>query len=59
LSEIFLILRSIPEEIRVNTMINIVFKLNGEEIKRSPDFCYLGSVVVEDGGAKSDVNVRI
>jgi hypothetical protein len=27
--------------------------------KRSPDFCYLGSVVAEDGGAKSDVNVRI
>jgi hypothetical protein len=36
-----------------------VFKLNGEEIKKSPDFCYLGSVVAEDGGAKSNVNVRI
>jgi hypothetical protein len=36
-----------------------VFKLNGEEIKRSPNFCYLGSVVAEVGGAKSDVNVRI
>jgi hypothetical protein len=36
-----------------------VFKLNGEEIKKSPDFCYLGSVVAEDGGAKSYVNVRI
>jgi hypothetical protein len=33
--------------------------LNREEIKKSPDFCYLGSVVAEDGGAKSDVNVRI
>jgi hypothetical protein len=33
--------------------------LNGEEIKKSPDFCYLGSVVAEDGGARSDVNVRI
>jgi hypothetical protein len=47
------------EEIRVNTIINRVFKLNGEEIKKSPDFCYLDSVVAEDGGAKSDVHVRI
>ena len=47
------------EEIRVNTIINRVFKLDEEEIKKSPDFCYLGSVVAEDGGAKSDVNVRI
>ena len=47
------------EQIRVNTIINIVFKLNGEEIKRSLDFCYLGSAVADDGGAKSDVNVRI
>jgi hypothetical protein len=36
-----------------------VFKLNGEDIKKSPDFCYLGSVVAEDGGATADVNVRI
>jgi hypothetical protein len=36
-----------------------VFKLNREEIKKSPDFCYLGSVEPEDGGARSDVNVRI
>ena len=47
------------KEIRVNTIINRVFKLNGEEIKKSADFCYLGSVVAEDGGARSDVNVRI
>jgi hypothetical protein len=47
------------EEIMVNTIINRVFKLNREEIQKSPDFCYLGSVVAEDGGAKSDVNVRI
>ena len=47
------------EEIRVNTIINRVLKLNGEEIKKSPDFRYLGSVVAEDGGARSDVNVRI
>jgi hypothetical protein len=36
-----------------------VFKLNGKEIKKSPDFCYLGTVVAEDGGARTDVNVRI
>jgi hypothetical protein len=47
------------EEIRVNAIINKVFQLNREEIKKSPNFCYLGSVVAEDGGARSDVNVRI
>ena len=47
------------EEIRVNTIINQVLRLNGEDIKRLPDFCYLGSVVAEDGGASTDVNVRI
>ena len=47
------------EEIRFNTIINKVFKLNGQEIKKSPDVRYLGSVVAEDGGARSDVNVRI
>ena len=47
------------EEIRVNTIINQVLKLNGEDIKRSSDFCYLGSVVAEDGGATTDVHVRI
>ena len=47
------------EEIRVNTITNRVFKLNGKDIKKSQDFCYLGSVVAEDGGARSDVDVRI
>ena len=47
------------EEIRVNTIIIQVLKLNGEDIKRSPEFCFLGSVVAEDGGASADVNVRI
>jgi hypothetical protein len=46
------------EEITVTTIINRVFKLNGEEIKNLPDFCYLGRVLAEDGGAKSDVNVN-
>jgi len=35
-----------------------VLRLNGENIKRSSDFCYLGSVVAEDSGASTDVNVR-
>jgi hypothetical protein len=47
------------EKIKVNTIINRVLKLNGEEIKRSPDICYFGSLVAEDGGVRSDVNVRI
>jgi hypothetical protein len=47
------------EEICDNTTVNKELRLNGEDIKRSPDFCYLGSVVAEDGGAKTDVNVRI
>ena len=33
--------------------------LNGEDIKRSSDFCYLGSIVTEDGGTRQEVNVRI
>ena len=47
------------EEIRVNTVINQGLRLNGEDITRSSDFSYLGSVVAEDGGANTDVHVRI
>ena len=47
------------EEIRVNTTIKQGLRLNGEDIKRSSDFCYLGSLVAEDGEASTDVNVRI
>jgi hypothetical protein len=46
------------EEIRVNAAVNQELRLNGEDIKRSSDFCYLGSVVAEDGGASTDVGVR-
>jgi hypothetical protein len=35
------------------------FKLNGEDIKRSFDFCYLGNVVDEDGEDSTDVNVTL
>ena len=37
------------EEIRLNTIINQVLRLNGEDIKRSSDFCSLVSVVVRPG----------
>jgi hypothetical protein len=47
------------EEICVNTTVNQELRLNGEDIKRSSDLRYLGSVVAEDGGARTDVNVRI
>jgi len=33
--------------------------LNGEDIKRSSDFCYLGSIVAENGGISRKVNARI
>ena len=34
-------------------------RLNGEDIKRSSDFCYLGSIVAENGGTSREVNARI
>jgi len=34
-------------------------RLNGEDIKRSSDFCYSGSIVAEDGGTSKEVNERI
>ena len=56
-SDIFI--QCIKCPIRVNTVINQGLRLNGEDITRSSDFCYLGSVVAEDGGANTDVHVRI
>ena len=38
------------EEIRVNTTVIQRLKLNGEDINRSSDFCYLGSIVAKNGG---------
>jgi hypothetical protein len=49
----------ILEEICVSAILNQGLRLNREDIKRSSDFYYLGSVVAEDGGASADVNVRI
>ena len=36
------------EEIHVNTVVNQGLKLNGEDIKSSSYFCYLGSIVTEN-----------
>ena len=47
------------EQIYVNTIVKQRRRLNGEEIKRSSDFCYLGSTVAEDGGTSREVNARI
>ena len=47
------------EEIRVNKIVNQGLRLNREDIKRSSEFCYLGSTVAENGGTCREVNVRI
>jgi hypothetical protein len=47
------------EEIRVNTTVKQRLKLNGEDNKRSSDFCYLGSIVAENGGTSREVSARI
>jgi len=47
------------EEIRVNNIVKQRLKLNGEDIKISSDFCYLGSIVAEDRGTSKEVNARI
>jgi len=47
------------EEIQVNTIVNKRLRLNGEDIKRSSDFCYMGSIVAKNGGTSREVNGRI
>jgi hypothetical protein len=47
------------EEIRVNTTVNQGLRLNGDDIKRSSDFRYLGSIVAENGGTGREVKARI
>jgi len=44
---------------RVNTIVKQRIRLNGKDIKKSSDFCYLCSIVAEDGGTSKEVNVRI
>ena len=47
------------EEIRVNTIVKQGLRLNGEDIKRSSDVCYLGSIVAENVGTSREVNAGI
>ena len=34
-------------------------RLNREDVKTSSDFCYLGSIVAENGGTSREVSARI
>jgi len=47
------------EEIRVNTTVNQGLRLNGQHIKRSSDFGYLGRIVAENGSTSREDNARI
>ena len=47
------------EEIRINTTAKQRLRLNGEDIKISSDFYYLGSIVAENGGTNREVGARI
>jgi len=47
------------EETWFNTIVKEGLRLIGDDIKRSSDFCYLGSIVVENGGTSREVNARI
>ena len=44
---------------QVKTSSQIIRNQNGEDIKRSLYFCYLGSIVNENEGTSREVNVRI
>jgi hypothetical protein len=50
---------STTEEIHVNTIVKQRLRLNGENIKRSSNFCYLGGIVAENGGTSIEVSARI
>ena len=38
---------------------NSPISLGGEDIETVEEFCYLGSVIITDGGADKDISVRI
>lgn len=44
---------------RINTSTNQTIKISEGDIQRTSDFCYLGSIMSENGGASKDVNTRI
>ena len=47
------------EELCVNTLVKQRLRVNGEDIKRSSDFYYLGSIVAENEGTSREVIARI
>jgi hypothetical protein len=47
------------EEIRINTKLKKAVTPENRDIKRVPNFTYLGSNVSEDGGAGKDIDIRI
>jgi hypothetical protein len=42
------------EEICVNTIVKQMLRLNGEDIERLSDFCYLCSILAENGGTSRE-----
>jgi hypothetical protein len=47
------------EDIRINTKLKKTITLENRDIKRVPNFTYLGSNMSEDGGAAKDIDIRI
>jgi hypothetical protein len=47
------------EEIRINIKLKKAITLENRDIKRAPNFTYLGSSVSEDGGTAKDIDIRI
>jgi hypothetical protein len=47
------------ELIQINIILKNAIMLENRDIKRVPNFTYLGSNVSEDGGAAKDIDIRI
>jgi hypothetical protein len=47
------------EEIRINTKLKKAITPENRDIKRAPNFTYLGCNVSEDGGAAKDIDIGI
>jgi hypothetical protein len=44
---------------RINGKTTAGFEIEGEPVEELDEFCYLGSMVTKDGGAETDVSIRI
>jgi hypothetical protein len=44
---------------RINGKTTEGFEIEGKPVEELHEFCYLGSMVTEDGGAETNVNIRI